>query len=55
MHHLRNRVVTLIGLLQSVHALEEPGARSWWGLRPRVAGVLAAYTIGRYLMRLNFC
>jgi len=48
--HVRNRVETLIGLLKSEHGLEDHGARSWWGLRTRLAGVLAAYTIGRYLM-----
>jgi hypothetical protein len=50
LRHVRNRVETLIGLLKSEHGLEDHGARSWWGLRTRVAGVLAAYTIGRYLM-----
>jgi hypothetical protein len=51
--HLRNRIETLIGLLKSEHGLEDHGARSWWGLRTRLAGVLAAFTIGRYLMSLN--
>jgi hypothetical protein len=50
LRHMRNRVETLIGLLKSAHGLEDHGAHSWWGLRTRVAGVLAAYTIGRYLM-----
>ena len=50
LRHIRNRVETLIGLLKSEHGLEDHGARSWWGLRTRLAGVLAAYTIGRYLM-----
>ena len=50
LRHVRNRVETLIGLLKSEHGLEDHGAHSWWGLRTRVAGVLAAYTIGRYLM-----
>jgi Transposase DDE domain len=50
LRHIRNRIETLIGLLKSEHGLEDHGARSWWGLRTRVAGVLAAYTIGRYLM-----
>jgi hypothetical protein len=52
-HHLRNRVETLIGLLKSEHGLEDHGARSWWGLRTRIAGALAAFTIGRYLMSLS--
>ena len=52
LRHVRNRVETLIGLLKSAHGLEDHGARSWWGLRTRVAGVLAAYTIGRYLMTI---
>lgn len=55
LHHIRNRVETLIGLLKSEHGLEDHGAHSWWGLRTRVAGVLAAYTIGRYLMHLSLC
>ena len=55
LHHIRNRVETLIGLLKGEHGLEDHGARSWWGLRTRLAGVLAAFTIGRYLMRLSFC
>ena len=50
LRHIRNRIETLIGLLKSEHGLEDHGAHSWWGLRTRVAGVLAAYTIGRYLM-----
>lgn len=50
---VRNRVETLIGLLKSEHGLEDHGARSWWGLRTRIAGILAAYTIGRYLVALG--
>ena len=50
---VRNRIETLIGLLKSEHGLEDHGARSWWGLQTRVAGVLAACTIGRYLMVLG--
>ena len=50
LRHIRNRIETLIGLLKSEHGREDHGAHSWWGLRTRVAGVLAAYTIGRYLM-----
>jgi len=53
--HVRNRVETLIGLLKSEHGLEDHGARSWWGLRTRIAGVLAACTIGRYLVALHLC
>jgi hypothetical protein len=55
LRHVRNRVETLIGLLKSEHGLEDHGARSWWGLRTRVAGVLAACTIGRYLVALHLC
>ncbi len=51
---VRNRVETLIGLLKSEHGLEDHGARSWWGLQTRVAGVLAACTIGRYLTTVVF-
>ncbi len=50
---VRNRVETLIGLLKGEHGLEDHGARSWWGLRTRIAGVLAAYTLGRYLVALG--
>ena len=53
LHHLRNRVETLIGLLKSEHGLEDHGARSWWGLITRVAGVLAAYTLARYCLQLH--
>ncbi len=55
LRYIRNRIETLIGLLKSEHGLEEHGARSWWGLRTRLAGVLAAYTIGRYLAATIFC
>ncbi len=55
LRHVRNRVETLIGLLKSEHGLEDHGARSWWGLRTRIAGVLAACTIGRYLVALHLC
>lgn len=52
---MRNRVETLIGLLKSEHGLEDHGARSWWGLQTRISGVLAACTIGRYLLATFFC
>jgi hypothetical protein len=55
LRHVRNRVETLIGLLKGEHGLEEHGARSWWGLRTRIAGILAAYTIGRYLVAMGVC
>lgn len=51
LRQVRNRVETLIGLLKQEHGLEAHGARSWWGLETRVAGTLAAYTLGRYLLR----
>ena len=51
---IRNRIETLIGLLKGEHGLEDHGARSWWGLRTRLAGILAAYTIGRYFVA-TFC
>jgi hypothetical protein len=47
LRHSRNRVETLIGLLNSEHGLEDHGARSWWGLLTRLAGVLAACTVAR--------
>ena len=50
LHHVRNRVETLIGLLKSEHGLEHHGARSWWGLLSRVSSVLAAYTIAHYCL-----
>jgi len=53
LRHVRNRVETLIGLLKGEHGLEDHGARSWWGLRTRIAGILAAYTIGRYLVAMG--
>jgi len=53
LRHVRNRVETLIGLLRGEHGLDAHGARSWWGLRTRIAGTLAAYTRGRYLMVLG--
>jgi Transposase DDE domain len=46
--HIRNRIETLIGLLKSEHGLEHHGARSWWGLLTRIAGILTAYTLARY-------
>ncbi len=45
---LRNRIETLIGLLKGEHGLEDHGARSWWGLLTRLAGLLAAFTLARY-------
>jgi DDE family transposase len=50
---VRNRVESLIGQLKSEHGLEDHGARSWWGLQTRLAGILAAYTMGRYLVMLG--
>jgi hypothetical protein len=51
---VRNRVETLIGQLTGEHSLDDHGARSWWGLHTRLAGgILAAYTIDRYLMALG--
>jgi len=50
LRHVRNRVETLIGLLKQEHGLEAHGARSWWGLQTRLAGTLAAFTLGRYLL-----
>jgi hypothetical protein len=44
----RNRIETLIGLLKGEHGLEGHGARSWWGLLTRLAGLLAAFTLARY-------
>jgi hypothetical protein len=55
LRYIRNRIETLIGLLKGEHGLEDHGARSWWGLRTRLAGVLAAYTIGRYLVATTCC
>jgi hypothetical protein len=48
LRYLRNRIETLIGLLKREHGLEDHGARSWWGLLTRIAGLLAAYTLARY-------
>ena len=53
LRHVRNRVETLIGLLKREHGLEDHGARSWWGLQTRLAGALAAFTLGRYLLTFN--
>ena len=49
----RNRVETLIGLLKSEHGLEDHGARSWWGLLTRLAGLLAAFTVTRYCLHFG--
>jgi len=38
---IRNRIETLIGLLKREHGLEDHGARSWWSLLTRLAGLLA--------------
>jgi DDE family transposase len=46
--HLRNRIETVIGLLKREHGLEDHGARSWWGLLTRIAGILTAFTVARY-------
>ena len=46
--YIRNRIETLIGLLKSEHGLEHHGARSWWGLLTRIAGILTAFTLARY-------
>jgi hypothetical protein len=53
LRHIRNRIETLIGLLKSEHGLEDHGARSWWGLLTRLAGVLAAFTVARYCLYLG--
>ncbi len=53
LRHIRNRVETLIGLLKQEHGLEDHHARSWWGLQTRLAGVLAAFTLARYLLAAN--
>ena len=55
LRHIRNRIETLIGLLKQEHGLEDHGARSWWGLQTRLAGLLAAFTIGRYLLATDLC
>ena len=51
LRYIRNRSETLIGLLKSEHGLEDHGARSWWGLLTRLAGVLAAFTVARYCLQ----
>lgn len=53
LRHVRTRVETLIGLLKGEHGREDHGARSWWGLHTRIAGILAAHTIGRYLVAMG--
>jgi hypothetical protein len=53
LHHVRNRIETLIGLLKSEHGLEHHGARSWWGLLSRVSSVLAAYTLAHYCLQFS--
>ena len=50
---IRNRVETLIGLLKGEHGLERHGARSWWGLLTRLAGLLAAFTLARYCLHFG--
>jgi hypothetical protein len=55
LRQVRNRVETLIGLLKQEHGLEDHGAHSWWGLQTRLAGILAAFTLGRYLLATNQC
>jgi Transposase DDE domain len=53
LRHVRNRIETLIGLLKSEHGLEDHGARSWWGLLTRIAGLLAAFTLARYCVHFG--
>ena len=53
LQHVRNRVETLIGLLKGEHGLEDHGARSWWGLLTRLAGLLAAFTLARYCLHFG--
>jgi DDE family transposase len=53
LRRMRNRIETLVGLLKGQHGLEHHGARSWWGLLSRVAGVLAAFTLARYCLHAN--
>lgn len=55
LRHVRNRIETLIGLLKQEHGLEDHGARSGWGLQTRLAGLLAAFTLGRYLLATDLC
>ncbi len=50
---VRNRIETLIGLLKGEHGLEDHGARSWWGLLTRLAGLLAAFTLVRYCLHFH--
>ncbi|HVA91945.1 MAG TPA: hypothetical protein VNL71_19125, partial [Chloroflexota bacterium] len=50
---IRNRVETLIGLLKSEHGLEHHGARSWWGLLTRLAGLLASCTVAHYCLHFG--
>jgi DDE family transposase len=53
LRYIRNRIETLIGLLKGEHGLEDHGARSWWGLLTRLAGVLAAFTVARYCLHFG--
>jgi hypothetical protein len=53
LRYIRNRIETLIGLLKSEHGLEDHGARSWWGLLTRLAGILAACTVARYCLHFD--
>jgi DDE family transposase len=53
LRHVRNRIETLIGLLKHEHGLEDHGARSWWGLLTRLAGLLAAFTLARYCLHFH--
>lgn len=53
LRYLRNRIETLIGLLKREHGLEDHGARSWWGLLTRLAGVLAAFTLARFCLQVD--
>jgi len=53
LQQVRNRVETLIGLLKGEHGLEAHGARSWWGLLTRLAGLLAAFTLARYCLHFG--
>jgi hypothetical protein len=53
LRYIRNRIETMIGLLKSEHGLEDHGARSWWGLLTRLAGVLAAFTMARYCLHVG--
>jgi len=53
LQQVRNRVETLIGLLKGEHGLEDHGARSWWGLLTRLAGLLTAFTLARYCLHFG--